>query len=528
MYKKKRIFLVALLTVVATLFGVRAMAQTAMERLKAEYPAVMEQYGKRLEALKADYVIAIDVSGTMNKYKETVVPALQEFLGSIPDGDYVCILKFGTVTKEAGLSGQINQGNRASFQQTLEQVYERDNDCFYQTNICKMLEAVHSRLSRPGHNDLQYVFMFTDFVEDANSTDADWSSIAAKMNAASQKNIVLPFAMQLNGAGAGRDIPKVHNVLSNLRVININSASELNSWFEEQKTDISVSRLKDLIRGDFGQWYSEGKIQLGLTIGLDKNLRLKYKVDDGVPAFVSGFFLDTCEIVKQSSSVEKVTVKTDSSYKGRNISEKIGSLKFFNKWPWQTNVSVTANVTYRPMFVMSEKEDEPSFANDIRKLGLDQELSRTVELPAKSGLVIGWNIWLVAALLLLLLVFSYYFGKMTVLSHKLKGVVVSITNVGDKSVTTYTFNKNEQSHLFGAKGTDTVINQAGFIVEVYGRRGFPIFMPRAIMFKVVQVPPQGLVIYKNNRNVTKTPIKIELGDMLNLKQGIITFNMLIK
>ncbi len=104
-----------LLMLALSLIGSKMPAQTAIERLKTEYPSVMEQYGKRLEALKADYIIAIDASGTMMDYKQTVVPALQDFLGSIPDGDYVCILKFGTITKEVGLSGQINQGNIGTF-----------------------------------------------------------------------------------------------------------------------------------------------------------------------------------------------------------------------------------------------------------------------------------------------------------------------------------------------------------------------------------------------------------------------------
>ena len=179
--KKKRLLPLIVLCMLL-MQGSKTMAQTAMDRLRAEYPAVMEQYGKRLEALKADYIIAIDVSGTMYNYKSTVVPALQAFLGSIPNGDYVCILKFGTTTKEAGLSGQISQGNRESFQETLNHIYDRDDDLYYQTNICKMLESVNERMNRPGHNDLQYIFMFTDFVEESNATDADWESVSNKID----------------------------------------------------------------------------------------------------------------------------------------------------------------------------------------------------------------------------------------------------------------------------------------------------------------------------------------------------------
>ena len=523
--KKKR-FLPLIAVCVMTMFANGVKAQTAMDRLKAEYPSVMEQYGKRLEALKADYIIAIDVSGTMDHYKETVVPALQSFLGSIPDGDYVSIIKFGTVAKEAGLSGQINQSNRNSFKQTLDQIYVRDNDCYYQTNICKMLEFVSERMNRPGHNDLQYVFMFTDFVEDANCPDAEWDAVAAKMKASTNRYTVLPFAMQLNGRDSGKDIPKVRRALSNLRIININSSSELNNWFEEQKADISKSRLKDLIMSDFDKWYSENKIKTELSIGINGDLNLNFNVDgETVPAFVNGFILTQCEPVSQSNNVEKITIKYDSLFKGRDVSANIGSLKFFKSSLIQKDTKATILTAIRPTFITGDKEGEPSFANEIRNLGLEDELVHTTELTAENSFVLGWNIWLVCALALLLLVFLYYFVKMTVLPHKLNNIVVAFTNIGDKSQTNYTF-KNTQSHLFGKTGT--IINKADFVIEIYGRRGFPIIMPRSIMFKVLQEPSQGLVIYKNNSLINKTPVKIKLGEMMNLSQGIISYNIIIK
>ena len=61
---------------------VLAAQQTSMDALKADYPQLMKKFGKELEGQRADYIFAIDVSGTMNKYRETVVPALGEFFKS--------------------------------------------------------------------------------------------------------------------------------------------------------------------------------------------------------------------------------------------------------------------------------------------------------------------------------------------------------------------------------------------------------------------------------------------------------------
>lgn len=522
---KKKILLFAAL-MLSTLFSDQAAAQTAIERLKTEYPVVMEQYGKRLESLKADYIIAIDVSGTMNQYKETVVPALQEFLGSIPDGDYVSIIKFGTVAKEAGLSGQINQGNRASFQQTLGQIYDRDNDCFYQTNICKMLEFAYERMNRPGHNDLQYVFMFTDFVEDANTSKAEWDAISAKMKASSSRNIVLPFAMQLNGPGAGRDIPKVRNVLPSLRIISINNANELNSWFEEQKTDISVSRLRDLIVGDFNQWYAEDKIAAALAIGIDKGMRLSYMVDDVVPAFVNGFRIDTCEVVKQSNCIEKIYLAIDSVYKGRSIKTKVEFIKFFNKALVQNDVSTTLKLTFTPTFTTGDKEGEPSFANDIRNLGLENNLMHTTELTAEENFVLGWNIWLVCAMIIFLLVFLYFFVKMTVLPYKLKNIMIVVTSTSTNQRFSHVFN-NEMIVLSGKKGV--ILPQADYVLAVHGSRGFPIFLPRGIVFEIVEKPQNSkLFLYKNNQVVPSMKTKVKADESVKIQQGSITYTYVLK
>ena len=65
------------------MLGQRSMAQTAIERLKNDYPAVMEQYGRNLHGIHTHYIFVIDVSGTMNKYKDdVVVPGIKNFLNT--------------------------------------------------------------------------------------------------------------------------------------------------------------------------------------------------------------------------------------------------------------------------------------------------------------------------------------------------------------------------------------------------------------------------------------------------------------
>lgn len=501
-----------------------AKAQSAIERLKLDYPAVMEHYAKRLEAQKADYIITIDVSGSMNQYKDIVVPALNSFLASLPEDDYVSIIKFGTKAEEVGLSGKINKTTIGAFQNTLSHVYDRDPAFVSRTDLAAMSEAVLAQMSRPGGNDLKYVFMFTDFVNEPGSAALSWDELGSRVSAIAKNNMVRAFAMQLPGSNSGRDIQLVRNVFQGLQTISIDNSAQLNEWFEGQKAEISKVRLKDLIKGDFDQWYSEGNIKMNMKIALDKSLKLKYNVDGNVPAFVNGFIASACEPQSQSSNVEKVSLAMDSSYKGRDLSVAVGSLKFFNNALVQRNVSTTVTLTYRPMFTVADKEGEASFANDIRKLGLEEDLTRTVELPAESGLVVGWNLWLAALVALAILVFLYYFVKMTILPYRINNIRVTTTGIGDKKVM-YDF-KKEVSHLFGKKGT--ALEQADFVAKVYGRRGFPIFVPRAIMFEVMEKPQtSSLTMSKGNRNVSPLKTKLNVGEKIKLSQGLISFEFVI-
>lgn len=60
-----------------------------------------------LDALKPDYIFAIDVSWTMDRCRDIIVPARGEFFKSLQSGDYVSIIKFGgEAASEVGSSGK--------------------------------------------------------------------------------------------------------------------------------------------------------------------------------------------------------------------------------------------------------------------------------------------------------------------------------------------------------------------------------------------------------------------------------------
>ena len=85
-----------------------------------DFPQLWEKFGTRAQAQKADYVIALDVSGSMNRFRDTVIGNVSSFLEALPDGDYVSILTFGTDVKIAGVPTEVNPGSRAAIREALQ------------------------------------------------------------------------------------------------------------------------------------------------------------------------------------------------------------------------------------------------------------------------------------------------------------------------------------------------------------------------------------------------------------------------
>ena len=123
----KRLIILITLIVGVTL----VKAQQSLDALRADYPQLMQKFGKELECQRADYIFAIDVSGTMNKYQTTVVPALGEFFKSLQAGDYVSIIKFGgEATNEVGSAGKIEPETIKNLINYAGHIYDKPTTAF--------------------------------------------------------------------------------------------------------------------------------------------------------------------------------------------------------------------------------------------------------------------------------------------------------------------------------------------------------------------------------------------------------------
>ncbi len=233
--------------------------QKSYDALNADYPLLMQKFGDELGEQRADYIFAIDVSGTMGKYRETVVPALGEFFRSLQDGDYVSIIKFGSeaTNEEVGSAGKIGPGTVSSLIEFAGRIYDvptkpYEREKYYNwTDLDNMLHCLAKDMKQIGRNHLKFVFIITDFVHDASSArrgHEDWEGAKQAFAIEQADNDVYVFALQL--PGSGRDLERVRGVFPKSFRFNhvpITNGQTLSDWFTQRKNDILLDKFIALV-----------------------------------------------------------------------------------------------------------------------------------------------------------------------------------------------------------------------------------------------------------------------------------------
>ncbi|MBO4568654.1 MAG: VWA domain-containing protein [Candidatus Methanomethylophilaceae archaeon] len=254
----KKAILTTLLALSAVCFPLGA--QPGFDALRADYPLLMQKFGAELGEQRADYIFAIDVSGTMDKYRDTVVPALGAFFRSLQDGDYVSIIKFGgEASNEVGSAGKIGGGTVSNLIESAGRIYNKpttsyEKEKYYNwTDLDNMLHYLADDMQQIGRNRLKFVFIITDFVHDPSPSRRgreDWDGAARRFATEQSGNDVYVFALQL--PGGGRDLEKVRNVFPRefkFSHVPVPNGQALSQWFTQRKNAILLDKFISVVSG---------------------------------------------------------------------------------------------------------------------------------------------------------------------------------------------------------------------------------------------------------------------------------------
>lgn len=232
----------------------------SMQALERDFPLLTKAFEKELEEEKADYIFAVDVSGTMQNYQSIVVPALQEFFRSLEDGDYVSLIKFGGAARnELSGYGTIHSQTRKNLIEYAPRLYDypsnpADKHLYYNyTDLSVMMGFLADDMKQISRNKLKFVFILTDFEHDPSPQqrgNENWNAIARRLEMEQSENDVCMFALQLPGKNSGRDFDKVRGVVPksfDFEYQMITDGNALSEWFRKKKNEILLDKLSALV-----------------------------------------------------------------------------------------------------------------------------------------------------------------------------------------------------------------------------------------------------------------------------------------
>ncbi len=339
-------------------------AQTqSLDALKKDFPLLTAEFEKELEAQRADYIFAVDVSGTMNRYKEIVIPALQEFFRSLEVDDYVSVIKFGGAAKnDLGSYGKIDEKVIKHLLEYAPKLYERPIDAnerqlyFSYTDLDAMLHYLANDMKQINRNKLKFVFIITDFDHDPSPGKRgkeDWAGVTQRIRNEQSENDIYVFALQLPGTQAGKDYPKVRNAFPptiDFEYQEIRTGEALSAWFQRKKGEILLDKFAALIKSKV----TDPELNISPTLSIDGklDLNLQWSPDKLVPAlsidsvrlpddnfiFISQL---PVKINDPSSNIEAGKIQYYSLYKCPLFHSLKGDLTVYSSpdVPWQNELT---------------------------------------------------------------------------------------------------------------------------------------------------------------------------------------------
>jgi len=366
--------------------------------LKKEYPLLMEKFGDELNKQRADYIFAIDVSGTMAKYSATLSKALKEFFGSMQQGDYVSIIKFGAdAVQEVGSSDVISDATLPILCRYIDNVYAKSKSkeynarFFNNTDLDNMLHKLADDMIQPGRNNLKFVFLITDFIHDplgVRSGKEDWDGVRKRFEKEQIDNNVYLFALQL--PGTARDLDRVHKSLPQsfkFSHVAVNDGNALASWFRQRKNAILLEKFQALIAGKI----EDAGLGVGSEVDIDGNLTLNvnWKPNDVYDMLRIDTLLFDNDVYRFKSSLPVVIddpQKVDAG-KFKSMSQPI--------WPFQ---KIEGNITVKASF------DVP-YLDELTRLSFDTPSLETESSISRIMFCFPLPFWFALALLILFIIY---------------------------------------------------------------------------------------------------------------------------
>lgn len=499
--KKNNIYRLVLLVLVSCL-GLSAMAQTAMERLKKDYPAVMEQYGKNLQDLKTHYIFVVDVSGTMDKYKdEVVIPGIKTFLETLPKGDQASIIAFGGRAEESCTPLKINAENKKLLIAALNESYTRKaqldagatGHTFLDVAAAKLLDVVE----KDTVSDICFAVFFSDLCDERPS-EWNYKERVSKLEGRAF-GVVATALSAVNENQKQRGIRRMENTFEGFSYSS-NVKDVFGEKLENFKYAIFVPELKRIVVEELGK-VLEG-LNLNVKLHLNKQVKLHADFNKNTPAFIKGISVDTVWLTDQSPAISSVKFVASPKIPRFKKSCRIGRLVFAEKGKlFHHEPYLSAGLIYHLDTPEPKTDKDPSFERDLVNLDIVEALSDESFMDAKAVWVVGWPFGLFCVVAAAIIIYVILLVVNTIVPHTAKKKKLAVKDP---------LTNNTQYHQLMAKRTFTIGNGncdckipgALFRIKATYRNGSPLNLlwKRRLVLVLDSKQSNGVQMSQGSRN----------------------------
>jgi len=143
-------------------------AQSPEELVKRDYSRLYKDFKIPLGEQKAHYIIAIDVSSSMESMEASVKANLKNFIDALPNGDKITLIQMAnrSETQVVNLTEYTDVDNttRTDISKYIEGLkYKKKGDPGDGSDGFTMTDLILKALNASGSsNDMKYVFIFSD------------------------------------------------------------------------------------------------------------------------------------------------------------------------------------------------------------------------------------------------------------------------------------------------------------------------------------------------------------------------------
>lgn len=519
----------------STPFVFSQSSDDAIKNLKSKYPVLMKTYGESLQDLDVEYIVAVDLSGTMSNripgsnstYIQEVKNGLVQFLNAVPENSKISVIGFGTTVRQIQIPVQLNQSNRANINGVVQGITATEGYTDLKGAIQKLLEGCSST------STIKYLFIFTDFNDSppSNSPYAGlkWEDLQNNYRLLSKGSLIETFALKLPlAANSGRDLDKVRMVFPGLNVIDFDQTS-LQSWFSDRSGRMMEQNLWTFISKDLKDIQSKNRFNLKLTTSLNGKVNVNGTFDS-LPEYITGLKFTDAENVKLSHA--KDFLFKPSAISDDSKTNSIGKLSFKDK----TNpIAVGTGLSIRlkgKIETHADAELEKLVAvvslrqQDINPDGENASyLDYSQELSSIRSFAITWPllVFILAGVFVILFIVSLI--RNTILPNKIKGLALFVeSNTAISSTRKFRLPEKEIISIGAEQAkNDIVVKEMAFDAKLAGTRGAPFnfIYKKAIRFSYNE--KNVALVELNGKPINKQSFKIKPDDKVSIRQGA-TYN----